>query len=374
MYIPLVTDVFAWIMQFIMTYLTSNFGLAIILFTIITKLLLFPLQLKSKKGMLDQQRIAPKMAALEKKYKNNKQKYSEEVQKLYKQEGVSMLGGCLPTLLVLVIILGLYGVIYKPVYYLMADKDKAIVQDVALQLQSDYENGVYIKKTDDAEKWMQRLNEQIRTDENGQRDASRVNELNLAQVLAGNTDRLKALKPGYKKYDRLFEINFNFLGLDLGEQPSYKPFNLLAILPVISAVTAYLMSYLTQKLNGGAVQSDAAAKAANTSKTMLYFMPIMSLVIGFTLPSGLTLYWIVNNILSGIQEPLLMIVAKKRYGAVEAEPVKGGKKPKPVIETTGETVEEAKDAETAETEIEADDETASGDVTEDDKEDEDDDE
>ena len=374
MYIPLVTDVFAWIMQFIMTYLTSNFGLAIILFTIITKLLLFPLQLKSKKGMLDQQRIAPKMAALEKKYKNNKQKYSEEVQKLYKQEGVSMLGGCLPTLLVLVIILGLYGVIYKPVYYLMADKDKAIVQDVALQLQSDYENGVYIKKTDDAEKWMQRLNEQIRTDENGQRDASRVNELNLAQALAGNTDRLKALKPGYKKYDRLFEINFNFLGLDLGEQPSYKPFNLLAILPVISAVTAYLMSYLTQKLNGGAVQSDAAARAANTSKTMLYFMPIMSLVIGFTLPSGLTLYWIVNNILSGIQEPLLMIVAKKRYGAVEAEPVKGGKKPKPVIETTGETVEEAEDAETAETEIEADDETASGDVTEDDKEDEDDDE
>ena len=374
MYIPLVTDVFAWIMQFIMTYLTSNFGLAIILFTIITKLLLFPLQLKSKKGMLDQQRIAPKMAALEKKYKNNKQKYSEEVQKLYKQEGVSMLGGCLPTLLVLVIILGLYGVIYKPVYYLMADKDKAIVQGVALQLQSDYENGVYIKKTDDAEKWMQRLNEQIRTDENGQRDASRVNELNLAQALAGNTDRLKALKPGYKKYDRLFEINFNFLGLDLGDQPSYKPFNLLAILPVISAVTAYLMSYLTQKLNGGAVQSDAAAKAANTSKTMLYFMPIMSLVIGFTLPSGLTLYWIVNNILSGIQEPLLMIVAKKRYGAVEAEPVKGGKKPKPVIETTGETVEEAKDAETAETEIEADDETASGDVTEDDKEDEDDDE
>ena len=374
MYIPLVTDVFAWIMQFIMTYLTSNFGLAIILFTIITKLLLFPLQLKSKKGMLDQQRIAPKMAALEKKYKNNKQKYSEEVQKLYKQEGVSMLGGCLPTLLVLVIILGLYGVIYKPVYYLMADKDKAIVQDVALQLQSDYENGVYIKKTDDAEKWMQRLNEQIRTDENGQRDASRVNELNLAQALAGNTDRLKALKPGYKKYDRLFEINFNFLGLDLGEQPSYKPFNLLAILPVISAVTAYLMSYLTQKLNGGAVQSDAAAKAANTSKTMLYFMPIMSLVIGFTLPSGLTLYWIVNNILSGIQEPLLMIVAKKRYGAVEAEPVKGGKKPKPVIETTGETVEEAKDAETAEKEIDADDETASGDVTEDDKEDEDDDE
>lgn len=375
MYIPLVTDVFAAIMKFIMTFLTNNFGLAIILFTIITKVLLFPLQLKSKKGMIDQQRIAPKMAKLEKKYKNNKQKYSEEVQKLYKEEGVSMFGGCLPMLLVLVIILGLYGVIYKPVYYMMANKDKAVVQNVALQLQSDYENGIYIQKTEDSATWMERLNQQITVSDSGVRSANTVNELNLAQALAGNTERLKALQP---EYQNLFEIDFNFLGLDLGEQPSYSPINLLAILPVISAITAYLSSMLTQKLNGNSVQSDAAASAANTSKTMLYFMPIMSLVIGFTLPAGLTLYWIVNNILSGLQEPLLMYVAKKRYGVVEPEPVKGEKKKKPVIETVGTEIEPEEEPEELEetVEEELDDEELEDepDASEQDEEDEDDDE
>lgn len=375
MYIPLVTDVFAAIMKFIMTFLTNNFGLAIILFTIITKVLLFPLQLKSKKGMIDQQRIAPKMAKLEKKYKNNKQKYSEEVQKLYKEEGVSMFGGCLPMLLVLVIILGLYGVIYKPVYYMMANKDKAVVQNVALQLQSDYENGIYIQKTEDSATWMERLNQQITVSDSGVRSANTVNELNLAQALAGNTERLKALQP---EYQNLFEIDFNFLGLDLGEQPSYSPINLLAILPVISAITAYLSSTLTQKLNGNSVQSDAAASAANTSKTMLYFMPIMSLVIGFTLPAGLTLYWIVNNILSGLQEPLLMYVAKKRYGVVEPEPVKGEKKKKPVIETVGTEIEPEEEPEEIEetVEEELDDEELDDepDASEQDEEDEDDDE
>lgn len=375
MYIPLVTDVFAAIMKFIMTFLTNNFGLAIILFTIITKVLLFPLQLKSKKGMIDQQRIAPKMAKLEKKYKNNKQKYSEEVQKLYKEEGVSMFGGCLPMLLVLVIILGLYGVIYKPVYYMMVNKDKAVVQNVALQLQSDYENGIYIQKTEDSATWMERLNQQITVSDSGVRSANTVNELNLAQALAGNTERLKALHP---EYQNLFEIDFNFLGLDLGEQPSYSPINLLAILPVISAITAYLSSMLTQKLNGNSVQSDAAASAANTSKTMLYFMPIMSLVIGFTLPAGLTLYWIVNNILSGLQEPLLMYVAKKRYGVVEPEPVKGEKKKKPVIETVGteiETEEEPEEIEeTVEEELDDEELDEEPDASEQDEEDEDDDE
>ena len=111
------------------------------------------------------------------------------------------------------------------------------------------------------------------------------------------------------------------------------------------------MSMITQKLNAASVQSAAAAQAANTSKMMLYFMPIMSLVIGFTLPAGLTLYWIVNNILSAIQEPILMTIAKKKYGGnLPAADEKGKKKEKPVIETTGEEVETAEPDEVEEAE------------------------
>lgn len=344
MNIPIVTDVFSMIMKLIMDAISSNFGIAIILFTIITKILLFPLQLKSKKGMIDQQRIAPELAKLEKKYRNNKQKYSEEVQKLYKKEGVSMAGGCLPTLLMLVVILGLYGPIYRPVHYLMVDKNADTVAALSNQLSVDYANGAYLGDTDENSPIV-KLNKEI--------EAGRVNELTLSQALNGNVERVQALIGAPEGYAGLFEIDFNFFGLNLGIQPSYSPFNIQALLPIISAITAYLMSMLTQKLNASSVNNSAAAQAANTSKMMLYFMPIMSLVIGFTLPAGLTLYWIINNILSAIQEPILMMIAKKKYGGnMPAVEETGKKKAKPVIETTGEEVKTVEAAEPVEEEAE----------------------
>ena len=351
MNIPIVTDVFAMIMKLIMEVISNNFGIAIILFTVITKILLFPLQLKSKKGMIDQQRIAPQLAALEKKYRNNKQKYSEEVQKLYKKEGVSMMGGCLPTLLMLVVILGLYGPIYRPIHYLMFDKNADTVAALSNQLSVDYANGAYLGDTGE-DSAIVKVNKQI--------EAGRVDELTLSQALNGNVERVQALIGAPEGYAGLFEIDFNFFGLNLGIQPSYSPFNIQALLPIISAITAYLMSMLTQKLNAASVNNSAAAQAANTSKMMLYFMPIMSLIIGFTLPAGLTLYWIVNNILSAIQEPILMMIAKKKYGGnMPAVEEKGKKKAKPVIETTGEEVKtvEAEEEETEEETKESDDDS-----------------
>ncbi|MBQ4048743.1 MAG: YidC/Oxa1 family membrane protein insertase [Clostridia bacterium] len=351
MNIPIVTDVFAMIMKLIMEVISNNFGIAIILFTVITKILLFPLQLKSKKGMIDQQRIAPQLAALEKKYRNNKQKYSEEVQKLYKKEGVSMMGGCLPTLLMLVVILGLYGPIYRPIHYLMVDKNADTVAALSNQLSVDYANGAYLGDTGE-DSAIVKVNKQI--------EAGRVDELTLSQALNGNVERVQALIGAPEGYAGLFEIDFNFFGLNLGIQPSYSPFNIQALLPIISAITAYLMSMLTQKLNAASVNNSAAAQAANTSKMMLYFMPIMSLIIGFTLPAGLTLYWIVNNILSAIQEPILMMIAKKKYGGnMPAVEEKGKKKAKPVIETTGEEVKtvEAEEEETEEETKESDDDS-----------------
>lgn len=326
MNIPIVTDIFAIIMKFIMTQITSNFGLAIIIFAFVTKILLFPLQLKSKKGMIDQQRIAPKVAALEKKYGSNKQKYSEELQKLYKEEGVSMLGGCLPTVLVLVVVLGLYGVVYRPMTYLMGQNTENI-KVIAEKLVTLREEGNYVDVDGNGDVWIDTLNKQLET--------NKVNELNVAQALRGNLDAFHAEYPG------MFEIRFGFLGLDLGQQPSYSPINTLAILPVISMLTAFGMSWVTQKLSNpaGAVQTEAAAKAASSTKSMMYVMPIMSLVIGFALPAGLTVYWIINNIASAVQEPLLNIAAKKRYGgAPAAQSVSAAKKP--AVETTGEEKKE----------------------------------
>ena len=100
--------------------------------------------------------------------------------------------------------------------------------------------------------------------------------------------------------------------------PSYKPFNLLALLPIISALTAFGASWLNRRFNppsGGAEE-----QAASTGKTMMIIMPLISLWIGFMLPSGVTLYWIVNSILSSAQEPILKAIAEKKYGKFEPEP------------------------------------------------------
>ena len=122
------------------------------------------------------------------------------------------------------------------------------------------------------------------------------------------------------------------------------------------------MSMITQKLNAASVKGSAAATAANTSKMMTYFMPIMSLIIGFSLPAGLTLYWIINNVLSAVQEPILISIAKKKYGgnlpAADEKDTK--KKEKPVIETTGEEVVEEIEEEVEET-VETEEETEEND-------------
>jgi YidC/Oxa1 family membrane protein insertase len=235
---------------------------------------------------------------LEKKYKGNKQKYTEEVQKLYKEEGVSMLGGCLPTILMLVMVFGLYGVVYRPVRYLM-DQNKEASGVIAQKLIEMYDAGTYVDETGKGEVWISNLKKQA--------ESGKLNEINVAQALKGNTQALSAEYPG------LFEIDFMFFGLDLGDMPSYNPMNTLVILPILSAVSAFGMSWLTQKF-GRITGSAAAESAAKSANTMMYIMPIMSLFIGFALPAGVTLYWIVNNILSGAQEPLLVKIANKRYG------------------------------------------------------------
>ena len=98
--------------------LVQNYGLSIILFTIVVKLILMPLQAKSQKAMKKQQKIQPIVAELQKKYANDQQKLQAEMMKVYKENGVSMTGGCLPLLIQFPILIGLYSVIRRPITYI----------------------------------------------------------------------------------------------------------------------------------------------------------------------------------------------------------------------------------------------------------------
>ena len=114
---------------------TSNYGLALILFSLIVKLVLLPMNAKSKKSMLKMSRVAPMAKALEAKYADDKAKYQQEMMKLYKDEGVSTTGGCLWSFIPLLILLPLYHVIREPITYMMhipAETAAEIVKVVAV--------------------------------------------------------------------------------------------------------------------------------------------------------------------------------------------------------------------------------------------------
>ncbi|MBQ3471414.1 MAG: membrane protein insertase YidC, partial [Clostridia bacterium] len=114
----LITRPMGYIIKFIFDFV-QNYGLAIILFTIVIKLILMPLNFRSQKAMRKQQKIQPYIAELQEKYKNDQQKLQQEMMKVYKENNVSMMGGGLPMLQQVPILIGLYQVIQKPLQYML---------------------------------------------------------------------------------------------------------------------------------------------------------------------------------------------------------------------------------------------------------------
>ena len=260
----IITRQFGWVLEQLYLFIGS-YGVALILFTIFSKLILLPFQMKSKKSTLGMQRIQPKMKELEKKYKNNKEQYAAAVQKLYKEENVSMAGGCLPLLITLPIMLGLYAVVRQPLTYMFgctADQISALAKIVGITLQGSANNF----------------------------------EIQIASMLSGFRDQVAAILPN------LPIVDFHFLGINLAEVPSFSQFNILWIIPILSGLTSLGYSLIMKQYQPAPAAGD---QAAGMNKMMTYMMPIMSTYIAFVVPAGLGFYWIISNILMAAQEPLL---------------------------------------------------------------------
>lgn len=282
-----ITQPFAYVLNFILGW-AGSYGLALIVFTVFTKLILLPFQVKSKKAMFEQRRLAPKLKALEKKYKDDKAKHNEAVQKLYEDEGFSPLSGCLPTLVTLPIIFGLYGVITKPLTNLMRLASGQITEIATRLALTPAANGTF-------------------------------NEIKVAEAMKGHLASLLDISPN------IFEIDFRFLGFNLAQVPSVSNFSVLWLLPIISGITAFLYVMISQKY------APPMPSGEQTAKMMNFSMPIISIMIGFSMPAGVTLYWIMGNLFMMAQEPLIQIYLQKRFypEQLEAEKTsKGGKKSK----------------------------------------------
>ena len=292
--------------------LVGSYGVAIILFALLCKLILLPLSIHSKKSMRKMSAISQKQQELQKKYANNRVKLNEELQKLYEKEGVNPMSGCLPSFLPLPIMMGLYYAIEKPITFMMGITDKDFVSEGfpdSVQLLIDY------------------------VQNNGLADLSKFNDyyvqiplmetLNKLADSAGNfPEAITSLSPEIAQ--NLVPLNFDFLGFNLAQTPNIKEPGIIWLLPILSGLTALLSSYVLQKMQQKS--NPAAAQMQGSMKTMLYIMPLFSVYLGFILPSALAVYWITNNLFTMAQEAFLTWYLDKHHPIEVQDPKKKNKK------------------------------------------------
>lgn len=312
---------FAWLLLFFYEFFNS-YGLALILFAIVIKLILFPVTLKTKKSMIQTSMLSGKMQQLQRQYGKDRERYNLEVQKLYEREKVNPMGGCLWSLIPMVVLIALYSIIREPLTYFM---NLSMEQIQLLADQLDWQTAAV------AHGWMSqgamdKLVEQVasgKIDQLFQNGAynqmylvSLINESNLSTLQSAMNAKFAGVGDG------LFVLNFDFLGLNLANVPNMKfwvgGISVAAVglfvLPFISAFVSFLsmkVSMATNQMN----QQTNNAQMDTTNKMMTWMMPIMSLWIGFTVPAGLSIYWIAQYVVSMGQEVVCGKMLKKDYEA-----------------------------------------------------------
>lgn len=280
---------FAWLVRLFYN-LTNSYGVALILFTLVIKLIMLPFQMKSKKSMMRMSRVSGQMQELQKRYAKNQAKLQEEMQKLYEEEGVNPMSGCLWSLIPFPILIALYSIIRNPItHFMMLSKD--VLQTV---VQSAADAGVNLTNI-------------VMMDKATGAPALKDGLYQMAAY--GQINLVKAVQEmGLSTPDGWFDMNYNFLGLDLTATPweYVKNFTFtwamigVILIPILAGLSQFVFSKLTMKTQP---QADAAGGAS--MKSMMYMMPLMSVYIAFIMPAALGVYWIAQSVFSLIQEAIL---------------------------------------------------------------------
>lgn len=263
-----------WVLKQISLLFNGNFALAVLVFTLLVNALLIPLSIKSQKASVQQTRIKPKMDALKKKYGSDPKRYNEEVQKLYAEEKVSMSGGCLPLIIRLALMMGVYYAIYSPLQYVL-NVDTGIINQA-------------IEAAKDAGITLAQGREQITL---------------IGLIQGGNEALGKIISP-----DVVSKVNFNLFGINLTDTPQFglslSSIQLNWVIPFAAFAAAMLSSIISL-----AMQKKTNPDAPNMAFMMLS-MPILSLVIAFSMPCAVGFYWACSSLISG----LIQAGVQKWYG------------------------------------------------------------
>lgn len=257
-------------------WLLKNFGLAIIVFTILIKILLFPFSVKQQKSMAGSARLQKKQKELKEKYANNQQKYQEELSKLYEKEGVKMGGGCLNTIIPLLVIFGIfYAVAYPLTNTLHLDSNKineALVYVNQIPGYASSANPTY-------------------------------QEISFLKIFP-NIQNTEAIQSIFNNSEistiNTFYNGFNTFGIDLLAVPSdYGIFSWYTLFPVFCFLSNVVTQLITTKINSSMMQQQGCMRV------MMLVLPLFSAYIAYTVPAAVAFYWIISSLIQLVQSILL---------------------------------------------------------------------
>ena len=276
-----ISNLFGYILNFIYE-LVQNYGLAIIIFSVLLKLVLLPLSIKQQKTMKKTAKIQSKVKELQEKYKNDQMRMNQEMMDLYRKENMNPFSGCLSSIIQILLLLAIFGLVRSPLTY-MKKVDMDTINNYKTEMQ-----------------------------QNEKPISASYPEISILKYVNEN----KGIE------DSLY-INMDFFGLDLSNIPQENLDNpTVYIIPALYVLTSLVSMKLTTKMtqsnnkkddvieikseeNKGKEEADPQDMAAQMNKSMSWFLPVMSVSIAIIAPLGLALYWLVNNILM-IAERLIL--------------------------------------------------------------------
>ena len=271
-----ISEIFGYILNFLYEQF-NNYGIAIIIFSVLLRIILIPITIKQQKSLKKNARLQKEMKEIQTKYKSNPEKLNQETIELYKREKMSPFSGCFSGILQIIIILSVFWLVSKPLTY-MKKINPEIIEKYSQELKEEGVNSSYT-------------------------------EIAIINKKAAE--------------DPEVYINMNFLGLDLSKVPtqSLDDFRVY-IIPILYVISSVISIKITTKMNSDKKDKDTKdLKKAETedkekqpdememmqqmNNNMTYMMPIMSVMIAIIAPLGLALYWLISNVLMIVERLII---------------------------------------------------------------------
>ncbi len=318
---------FGWFMKVLYDFM-GNYGLTIIVFTVILRGLLIPLGVKQQKSTIKQQALAGEVAEIQRTYPNDKAKQSEMQMALYKKHGTSLGAGCLPSILQLIILIPIFQIFQRPLQFIMGVASENL--DKIGQLLFNTMPTLFPAK-DAVEAGTKAV-------------ASNMSVLNILSEHSATLSNV--VDKGLMNANQL--IDLSFLGMNLGETPRWIPAELfgdkwqtyvpLLIFPVLIVITMIIQMRIArvtmpnfkkrmeakarEKLNPARAGQSPEDKTDSMMKTMNLVMPAVMLLTTFSMPAAMGLYWIIGNVMATLQSLLIYFLYTKKIEQHDRDPKK----------------------------------------------------